>query len=191
MKKTLQWILFGILLASTVVVGVQTYKTSRSLEQYSRLEFEVKLGIRAATQIRYHLQKVHLISSHLFDSNRPLDSWNEKMDQLFTAVEAAIAQLDNGLKAEDKSFLSPLLDQIYQHLESLEDQSPAERKKTLGQIRDLSRQIEDYAVTAENVFVKQIAQQVTDLNSGRFDNSSYFYILSFVILCSFACLALV
>ncbi|MGZ5278989.1 MAG: sensor histidine kinase [Pseudobdellovibrionaceae bacterium] len=190
MRKKLQWVFFAILVASTVVVVIRTYRTSRDLENYSRREFEVKLGIRSATQIRFHMQTVNLVSDHLLDSDFKKVNWERRTDQLLTSVEAAIAQMDNGLMPGDKTYLIPLLDSIYTKLEALPEQSPAQKKNSLQEIRQTSRQIMVRAVQSENGFVKQIAEQVTDLNTGNFNNSQYFYILSFVFLCSFGALAL-
>jgi len=189
-RKKLQWVFFVILVASTVVVVIRTYRTSRDLEIYSRREFEVKLGIRSATQIRFHMQTVNLVSEHLLDSNFAKVQWDQRVDQLLTSVEAAIAQLDNGLMPGDKTYLSPLLESIYTKLEALSGQTPEQKRMALQEIRQASSQIMVRAIESENGFVKQIAEQVTDLNAGNFNNSQYFYILSFVFLCSFSALAL-
>jgi C4-dicarboxylate-specific signal transduction histidine kinase len=164
--------------------------TSRALEIYSRREFEVKLGIRSATQIRYHMQTINLTCEHLLDSDLRRVNWELRLDQLMTSAEAAIAQMDNGLLPGDKDYLSPLLENIYSKLESLPQQSPEQKRISLQEIHQTTSQIMLRAVQSENEFVKQIAEQVTDLNTGNFNNSQYFYILSFVFLCSFIALAL-
>jgi C4-dicarboxylate-specific signal transduction histidine kinase len=186
----LQWSLFAILVVSTIVVVVKTYRTSRDLEIYSRREFDVKLGIRSATQIRFHLNTVNLTVEELLEADLKQGALDAKIDRMMTAIEAAIAQTDNGLLPEDKQYLLPLMNQIYEKLERFSTQSLAEKKASLRQVQATGEVISKRAVDAENKFVKQIAEQITDLNSGQFDNSQYFYILSFVFLCSFAALAL-
>ncbi len=190
MRFKLQWFFFAILVVSTIVVVVKTYRTSRDLEIYSRREFEVKLGIRSATQIRFHLNTVSLTIEELLETDLKRNNMEAKLDRMMTALEAAIAQTDNGLQPEDKAYLLPLMNRIYERLDHFSALSLAEKRAALRDIQATSETITKRAVEAENQFVKQIAEQVTDLNSGQFDNGQYFYILSFVFLCSFAALAL-
>lgn len=172
------------------MVVIRTYRTSQALEKYSRREFDVKLGIRAATQVRFHTNTIYLIANHIDDLDFKKLNWDQRLEPMYTAIEAAIAQLDNGLLAEDKAYLSPLMDRIYNILDGIPKSSPGEQRQALDEIRKLCKDISERAVAAENQFVRQIAEQSTDLNSGQFDNSVYFYILTFIFLCYFTALAI-
>jgi C4-dicarboxylate-specific signal transduction histidine kinase len=189
MKKNLWWLFFSMLLAITVVVVIRTYRTSQALEQYSRREFVVKLGIRSSTQIRYHANTANLTAEYLERITPKDPAWPAKIDVIYTAVEAAIAQLDNGLAPDDRAYLRPMLERIYEILEQLPEGSEKVPKESLQEIRELSHKIADKAVGWENNFVRQIAEQTTDLNSGQFDNSVYFYLLTIVFFCYIVALA--
>jgi C4-dicarboxylate-specific signal transduction histidine kinase len=189
LKKNLWWIFFSILLAMTVIVVVRTYRTSQALEQYSRREFDVKLGIRAATQVRYHTNTISLTAEYLEKVGSTGSAWESKIDLMFTAIEAALAQLDNGLPQEDRIYIRPMMDQIYQVLEQLPTKPAKFPKEALIELRQLCQKISERAIEAENNFVRQIAEQSTDLNTGQFDNSVYFYILTFIFLCYIIALA--
>lgn len=74
-------------------------------------------------------------------------------------------------------------------MEKLESSSPTELQQLLKNLVVDSQKGEDLVIDIENHLVKQFADQFSTLNSGRFDNSIYFFMLTFVGICSYAALA--
>lgn len=92
--------MFIILTLATVALVVRTSQTNQELASFSKKEFEIKLGIRAATQIRLQLYSINWTASALLGSSIKGQIPNEKKEVMFTAIEASFAQLDNGIPKE-------------------------------------------------------------------------------------------